>query len=326
MATRRAAGFTRVTFTKGAEALVDGLFLNANNVVAVLGGVAEEATGKSGIFAEHLKQGQSTWPSLSESWREDKRKKGSRGAGRKFVFSGRVERAITQEGIRERGKALSFGSSADIYASVGAASVAFTSQGIMVRAKADGKKGQLRISFAGRLGHSSGFKKVRRELGKEAGLKYKTQGSKHALASISRAEARMKELNAERRKRGLKPIRKFGEVGSLGFIKRMGGASKMVLARGDENLGYANLVQTGAFRGIRYSRAGEKDLLVRPQHLGQLRARKALGALPKKYTVERGKAYPLLPLKPGEEARIRRIIERELGRLSRLYGLSMEVA
>ena len=273
-----------ITLNEEARQLLSGEFIT-RGMGEILAACGEELTGSTGILKEHFQKLQGSGPSLSPHTIAKKHKV------TKFFDSGTVYRAITQSDFaaKAEGKLLRFGSSADIASVTGTKKVAFNSHGLSVRATYGGGMGEMTITFAGKLKHSAAFNKIRRESTTLNDLKWRL--------SISRTEALMRG----RRARGEKGLRKFEAKGSLGIS-----GGKHVLARGDDNLGYANLVQTGKFLGLR---SGGK--LFDPQRLGNMRARGI--ALKGAYKEERGKAYPLLPVLAGDDLRISRAVERALG-------------
>lgn len=279
-------GLKNITMSRRAEQFFSGNFLNTDAVGEILTDVANDCIRPGGLFFDHLARGQSEWPALDP---DTIRKKGD---DMKFVQSGGVVAALTQK--VQGGTVAKFGSSADIYSS-GVKSIQLSAKGLFIRAVpvADGQQWRLTIGFVGSVRQSTGFKKLRKEL---------------AGTTIAKSD---KLMRAEARRRGIK---KFTLGGSRGFTGG-GGKSKMLLARGKENLGYANIVQSGSFKGFR-KKSGQ---LVAPRALAY--QKKAFG---RKYgkdegKVEFGKARPLLPARSSDAPRIMIVLHGSILKLTQRF-------
>lgn len=249
----------------------------------VLMEAAKECTGPSGVFAQHFNQGQSQWPAQSESWKNDPRKAGSPGAGKKFFQSGQTFAAITQD--IKGGVSAFFGSSADVY-SDSAKKIQFTSKGLFVRVSSTARGASLIIGFAGRLKQSAGFK---------AGVKsLRFGGDKAPVRTTKELESRL-----GRKIKGPK----FKLAGSIGFTGTRG--KSRFISVGKNNLGYANILQTGEFKGFR---VGNK--LMSPQQAGYLKRTGRKKLIPDSSQIVRGSKMPLLPAKPADARRLTMAIER----------------
>lgn len=301
-----------ITLNKAAEALFSGDILNASTVGSVLAEVLAETVGPSGIAVEHFNKGQGKWPGLSASWLADKRKRAS--GGKKFYLTGSVYRAISL--TPAAGKMREFGSSSDIYSMPRAMKKRFVAGGLYVVGSVSATRASMTVGFNGTFKHSAGFSKARREeaLSRGANLKGKAGRNRayavRQAASISQAAARLDSINAERKAKGQKSLRKFAAKGSLG-IARKGvdslTAAGTALARGNDNLAHANLLQRGVHKGIKKTLGGVLD----QQHVGNLRRRgKTVNG-----TAVSGKAMPLLPYEAGDERRIAAAIERGLSKV-----------
>lgn len=266
--------------------------------------VAREAMGSAGIFVQHFSAGQGAWAPDSA---DTVRRKG--GESRVFFESGGVWDAINRQA--DAGSTALFGSSADKPG--GLAAVAYNVGGMYVRIKAIGGKTDaviLTMGFAGDVRHSKEFNKIRKTLKEEGGLKWR--------ASISRTVTRMKEVNAQRRARTgtrVGALRKWAKGGTLGFKISAGGKQKYVKIGEKENVGYANIVQRGEFKGILFKATG---LVLSPTMLGNIRAGKGLGGVAERHGTKTAKvtgtARPLLPFTEADEARITAALERGVGK------------
>lgn len=237
-------------------------WLSPEAIGGVLMEAAKECTGTSGVFAQHFNQGQSQWPAQSESWTNDPRKAGSPGAGKKFFQTGKTFAAITQD--IKGGVAAFFGSSGDVY-SDSPKKIQFTSKGMFVRISSTARGASLIIGFAGKLKYSRTFNKAKRE------------GRK-----LERGE------------------RKFELKGSVGFTGTRG--KSRFISVGKDNIGYANILQTGEYLGQK-----KNGTLFNPKAVAasKRRMKGGIGG-----TAVYGKKMPLLPAKASDARRLQMAIER----------------
>lgn len=296
--------------SKSFKALMSGEFLNGSTTRAFLAEAMKETIGPGKIAHGHLVRGQAGWAPLAPS---TVRKKGHR---RVFVQTGRVQRAIST-GVRD-GKLTSWGSSADIY-STGFKPIRYSANGIYAQAKATRKEASLTIGFNGRYKHSAGFNRARKAIASElAGRKVTRIGDARKLVSVGQVERRLRSINADRASRGLKTIRKTAAMGSQGFRGR-----KHVLARGKDNLAYADIVQRGKFLGV--SGTVKQALFggVVKQFGGkQLVGAKGLSSLLRsgKYVsghAVHGVARPLLPYRGADQSRLVGALNRSMENLAK---------
>lgn len=297
---------------KDFRTLLSGDFLNGNTARAFLAEAMKETIGPSGIARGHLITGRGSWAPLSAA---TVRRKGHRTP---FIQTGRVQRAVST--AVSNGKLLSWGSSADIYAG-NWKPLRFSGNGIYASVKADKNSASLVIGFNGRYKHSAGFNRIRTQMARERhpGRKVDAKTARK-LVSVSQVERRMKSVNADRRARGLKTIRKTAAMGSQG-IKGRG----HVLARGGDNLAYADIVQRGKFKGIHgvvsqnvsfglVKRFGGPQLVNAKGLSAHLRSGKYV-----KGTAVHGVARPLLPYKASDESRLKAALDRSMKNLARNF-------
>lgn len=171
-------GFQQLELTPGAAAMLRGELASPENLATILADVADRAMGPGGLFVQHLESRQSTWPTLAESTRKDKRKRDSR----KFVASGRVLTAISQPGFAKGARVLKMSS-----AKAGGPARVRVSRGgmyVSVAVKANGA-GSATVGFSGKLNLSKGFKKIQKDEAKRRGLKHGL--SRAATRDVARA-------------------------------------------------------------------------------------------------------------------------------------------
>src|SRR5690606_10228298 len=149
------------------------------------------------------------------------------------------------------------GSSADIHSGTMRWRDRYSSHGVYASTRGNRKEALLVLGFNGRYKHSAGFNRVRREYASEiTGRKITKISQARKIVSVGGTMARLRTVNQDRVARGLKPIRKTAAMGAQGIRD-----GKFVLARGKDNLAYADIVQRGVFKGIR-ARTG---LLINPR-------------------------------------------------------------
>lgn len=288
-------GYQTITISPSLERFLRYGGLTLDDIAAVLRDVAGEATGNTGIFARHFVEGQAKWaPNAPATTRK---KEGSR----VFLDSGKVFDAITQDAAAQAGMAALFGSSADIHGTT-AVQKQWVSKGLYFRLRGAATTTTLVIGFSGKLKYSRQFNAARRALSKQRGSR----------ASISQAQAALKTGQ-----------RKWAAKGSLGY-ERKGGKSRHIAATGDNNLGYANLVQTGRFLG---AKLGGVD--INASHLATLRTSgglKRLEATHGKATINRATARPLLPFTPTDVPRINIALTRAIANILHKAGLTANAA
>lgn len=275
-----------IELNDAAKLLFDGNRINPVTVKAVLEDVMRETVGPGGIATEHLRKGQSRWPKLADSTQDDPRKRD----GRLFVSSGRVETAI--ESRLFDGKVREYGSSADLKQDAHYGKWRYSANGVYAQLNVSQRRAGISIGFIGTMKHSTAFNKARRAIAKEDGIKVRNSRSLSQV-NIEKVEARLKGTGK----------RKFEAKGTLGF----GGRGKQAVARGDQNLAYANIVQRGKFKGIRHQG-------------GALYSAKEVASRRKqgKTTVgtgEHDKPRPLLPFVAADARRIVKAAERALERV-----------
>lgn len=283
-----------VVLNPEAQALLMG---GGASILDACQGVLAELTGVSGVFAAHLEAGQGKWPALSEGWRKRK------GSERKFEFRGAVKAAITQTGVRIPGAEalMKFGSSADMYAggeALGDVRRRFTSKGIFVDVNIRRGSAEVTVGFVGRFVKSAAFKKFEKGLWKD-GVRMGAKEREQAFARVQRLRGAGEKKHAVQGSRG------YVMGGAKG-----GGKGKMILARGDDQLAYANVLQRGQFLGVRNEKTGA---LFNPS--GVAAARKKGVKIGSAASVVWGKkAMPLLPAESGDAERLARAFEGGLKR------------
>lgn len=306
--------YENITLSQNAENFFSGLGLSEPMMARALGEVVAEATGSGGVFQKHFREGQGEWPELSAGWREDKRKTDAR----KFYQSGRVYRTITQPGVA--GQLLKYGSSADAVAGQ-SVDVRYVVGGLWVQVKAQERKATIKLGFVGRYRKSAKWKKLQSAYAGNLGT-----GSREEIAAATRQRRRLaKQLG----------IRKQEAVGAKGYRKVRNAKGKMVtkflLARGNENLAYANVLQRGQFKGAVLA----SGRIVGPGQLARLKKKAGRGfALPSEGSSGRrptmgsalggkaiwGTARPLLPAKTGDTVRFAKALERGVDAAMRATG------
>jgi hypothetical protein len=287
-----------VVLSDKAKAFMSGEFLNAYSLGSVLEACLIEATGPSGLAMEHIRKLQSEAPNAPSTVEK-------KGAGKGvFEDSGASIAAVSQV-IRPgelvgSAPVLRFGSSADIHAGqLKSAAYRMNRNGIYAQIRVTGRGATLTAGFVGKLKHSRAFNKVRRETQKALGLSHKL--------SVGRTEDAMRKAN---RVPGMgAKIRKFSAKGSLGIR-----AGKHVLARGGDNLGYANVVQSGEFKGVR----GASGKLYDPRTAAGLRRNKKFEG----GKAEFGKARPVFPARAGDIGRLAAAANRAMDRRLTALGLA----
>jgi hypothetical protein len=258
------------------QRLISGKFLNPSTTGAFLREVFAATIGPSGIAVAHFAEGQGKWKNLSPDTLLDPRKKDKR----KFYNSGRVFKAISTPAT---GKIRDWGSSADIYTDTAWRPKRYSANGIYATARVNTKGAWIKIGFNGKYGHSSAFNKIRKALATEImsanpalqqlyGGKKMSLKTARKIVSVGGVERRLNAINADRAERGLKKIKKTQQRGALGI---RGG--KMELARGKDNLAYADIVQRGEFLGLH----GENDIFYGPRRMSSVLRAKGKGGLPK---------------------------------------------
>lgn len=301
-------------------------YLNNSTVGSILREVLGETIGPASIAKDHWERGQGQWKPLSA------RTLLSKGGDRRIFYqSGRVYRAITQPATG--GKLTTWGSSADIYSSwITQQPKQFSANGIYARGKVNKTSAMLTVGFAGKYKHSRGFNALRRTAARQA-LKRGPKGRITAkevrnTISVGQTVRRMRQVNADRSARGLKTIRKTAAMGSTGFTN-----GKFDLARGNNNLAYADIVQRGEFKGLRLS----TGMLMNPRGLAIARKRiqnSVMAANPKgtrSQIKKAGRVYgalqfggssavygvarPLLPFKDGDIPRLMDAVEYGLNKI-----------
>jgi len=252
--------------------LLNAGWLNADTFGYIAGEILKATIGKGKIAHQQFKQGQSTWAPLSPKTLEDRRKKSKS----KFVHSGRVLTAITSS--LQTGRLLGWGGSADIY-STAQRPKRYSANGIWASAKANSKGVVIQAGFAGKLAHSRQFNAARKKLAAQKGIDIRGKGAKSRIAGAVSIHETTKFL-----KKAGKPYQKYAAMGSLGIDDK----GKMVLIRGKDNLAYADIVQAGAFKGIKDNSNGK---FYKPAAAAKFKSR-----ISSDYTTVRSKnPRPILP-------------------------------
>ena len=298
MARNRRGGFVSVEieYSRGMRRLLDGGWINGHTLGFIAGEVLKDTVGPGKIQQDHFNTGQARWPRLAASTKRDKDKKSSR----IFYHSGRSFKAITQS--VSGGKVRQWGSSADIYAT-GNQRQRFTGNGLYASMSTRGDSVTLTIGFNGTLKHSKEFKRARKMLAAERGIDISGRSSKRIKAAVS-----VKDTTAFMRSRGITG-RKFAAMGALGIEGR-----RHKLARGKDNLAYANIVQAGPFAGIRDNDTG--------LHYTPHEVPKSKQQIGNNYSEVRGKQpRPLLPYQAGDTSAIQAAIERAAQKVLDQIGL-----
>lgn len=261
--------------------------------------VFTETIGAGKIAHKHFMRGQSSWPKLSSQTLRNKRKKNRQ----IFVHSGRVVRALVKRPAE--GKLLAWGSSADIRGG-GRKSYRYNASGIWAAARVSGDGLYFEAGFAGKLKHSAAFNRMRKKLAVDRGLdlsKIPSRGQKTAIAR----KVSVRDTHVALKKTG-KPFRKFQAAGSLGIKGK-----KHVLARGDNNLAYANVVQAGRFLGVKDNKTG---VFFKPDIIHGSK-------ISKDYTPMRGK-HPrqLLPYQSSDTSALQKAMDEGVKAAFRKLGWS----
>lgn len=279
----------KLEYNPAAKLLFSGEWANA-----ALGYVAREclqaSMGGGGVFHQHLTKRQSSWPSPAPSSKHDRRDR----SPKQFVFTGTVAKALLKK--PSDGKLLAWGGSADMHAGQ-KKTLRYNANGIWAWGKLGRGEMVMLVGFAGKLKHSKEFNQARKEVAVANGMTGKaTQSTIRKFASVRETRARMKA-------KGLKG-KKFAAAGALGFTVGKSGKRKMVLARGANNLAYANIVQAGPFLGIKTSKG-------RMFTAAQVPWASRTGRIGKNYQEVRGKRpRPLLPYDTGDVGVIQDALER----------------
>jgi len=278
--------------------LLSGNYINPETTGAFLAEVFSDTVGPYGIATKHLREGQGSWPALAESTRADKRKKSPQA----FVQSGTVQKAIAS--APQSASLKDWGSSADIFSTARSGSKRYTGNGIYAQMRANPSTATLTIGFVGKYKHSAGFNRARRSGAKDRLLRDKLSAHEVRRAfSVGETERRLKAINADRKARGLKTIRKTAAMGAKGKAGR-----GFDLARGKDNLAYADIVQRGQFHGLEAANGA----IFSPKGIA---ARRGVGMA----TIGKasfGLARPLLPYKGGDSAAISKALERGLKKVA----------
>jgi len=262
----------QLEFNKSMKQLLNAGWLNADTLGYIAGEILQATIGKGKIAHQQFKQGQSTWAPLSPKTLDDRRKKSKF----KFFHSGRVLTAITTP--LQKGRLLSWGGSADVY-STAQRPKRYNANGIWASAKANSKGVVIQAGFAGKLTHSRQFTAARKKLAAEKGIDVWGKGAKSRIAGAVSVHETTKFL-----KQSGKPYKKYTAAGALGI----GDNGKMVLARGKDNLAYADIVQAGAFKGIKDNSNGK---FYKPAAAAKFKSR-----ISSDYTAVRSKdPRPILP-------------------------------
>jgi hypothetical protein len=275
--------------------------------------VLRETVGPNSIAVNHFNRGQGAWPSLSPKWLADKRKGGT---NKKFFLTGAVRNAIGRRA--NDGEMLPFGASGAVKKD--RFKIRYVSGAIWVICNITTSKSTFECGFNGTFKHSAAFEAARKI---EAGLRGAKKGKRGGVTAKESRRAATIAQAQRRLSKGLSgkgPVlnRKFAAVGSKGVEK---------LARGADNLAYANVLQRGVFKGLK-SATGK---LLNPQTLGRLRT--SGGGVKaediKAATAQYGKAMPLMPYESSDIGRLQTAMERGLTRAlheGRLIGFLEEAA
>jgi hypothetical protein len=254
--------------------------------------VLKETFGPSSIATDHFTAGQSQWPALSPKWLKDARKRGSSG---KFFQTGRTLRAINRK--PSDGEFLKFGASGAVKKD--RFQMRYVTGAVWVHVSITKNSGIFQAGFNGELKHSKAFNQARTAEAKANGLrKFKRgegAGRQMELRRLASVDAAHSRLKAGLTGKGPLIVRKFAAVGSKGVG---------VLARGADNLAYANLLQRGVHKGIKTAGGS----VVSPRRSADLR----LAGKGPEGSVVTGKAMPLLPYTEADFPRLQRAIERGL--------------
>lgn len=291
MAGKQALVVVEIEYSRGMRQLMSGGWINAHTLGYIAGEVLKETVGPGKIQQQHFNAGQSRWPRLAQSTLRSRGKK----SPRTFYHSGAVYRAISQS--VSGGKVLQWGSSADIHAT-GERKHRFSANGLYASMRANSAGVVMTVGFSGTLKHSKEFRNARKKLAAERGHDVVGRG---AEKRIKRAVS-VADTAAYMRKNKIKG-QKYAAMGSLGF---RGG--KHVLARGKDNLAYANIVQAGPFQGVRDNDSGLfYNAKILPRH------RAKIGS---DYSEVRGKKpRPLLPYVAADAQAVQSAIERAAQRI-----------
>ena len=255
-----------------------------------LGMVAREVlkatVGGGSTSHTHLKKRQGEWPKLSRSTLADKRKK----VRKIFVFGGRVAKAVAKRPVE--GKLLNWGKGEK-------RPLRYVANGIYAAAGVNKDGFWMATGFAGKLKHSKGFQAKRKELAIGKGVKL------GGLSAGGRTKAINAAVSVTETRKSLKGtgVKKFAAMGSLGKTD----SGKSIMARGSNNLAYADIVQAGAFKGIE---SGGR--LFKPQEIA-IASRK--GQIGKDFKEVRGKKpRQLLPYDQGDVAKLQQAMETGVSR------------
>lgn len=282
-----------LTFSENKEFhhLMSGGWLNPATTRAFLAEVLKVTVGPGGIAQSHFQSGQGTWARLSRG--TVNRKKSSK----IFFETGRTQTAISTSA--HGGTLSDWGSSADIYSKGSWTPKRYSKNGIYASVRATKKDASLTVGFNGRYKMSSGFNTQRRKLASAIAGRKVTNKEARKLVSVGSVERRLKGINADRKARGLKTIKKTAALGSSGFK-----SGRHILARGNDNLAYADIVQRGKFKGIR----SDKGDLFSPKGISS-RARSGKAT---KGTAVFGVARSLLPYRGGDVKRIEAAMQKAM--------------
>lgn len=307
-----------VEMNKVAKQLFSGNFLNGRTLGYIAGKCLGKTIGAGSITHEHFNKGQGTWAPLAPSTLKNPRKKDKR----KFVYSGKAKDGFLTPPVN--GKVMQWGSSADIHAS-GFGRKRYVANGMWSIAVTKKTSLELVTGFSGKFKHTAAFNKARQELAikKGANLKGKTgrarQKTVRHFASVRETEKYIAEIGRGKLARNQKKrIKKYAAMGAKGID-----GGKIVKARGKHNLAYANIVQTGKFKGIETkSKLGRKKFISATQMGDMVRAGKK-DKLPGKGEYKKvygGKARPILPYKNADAGVISETIAMALQDIFRLMG------
>lgn len=299
-----------------AEKLFSGDFINGKTLGYIAGEILKETIGGGSTSHQHFNKGQGNWPALAPSTLRDKRKKDKR----KFVYSGTVKNAILNPPIN--GKLREWGSSADYGVAKQFKKQRYTANGIYSVAVCKANSLTIITGFSGKLKHSSAFKRARKDLAVSRGADLKGLRGKARTktiiqaASVSDTEKFLAETGRGKLARNKKKrVVKFAAKGALGTKGR-----GFDLARGKQNLAYANVVQTGKFAGIK-TKSGK---LFNAKQIGDMIRSGKKGKLPSKsegYSrVFSGKSRELLPYQNSDAEVVKEAVAYSLQQIFRKMG------
>jgi len=216
-----------VTYSRGMRKLLDGGWLDGDNLGIIAKEIVRETIGNSSISKAHFSKGQGKWPDLANSTKEAK------GNSKKFFKTGNVLRAISTN--PNAGKLMAWGSSKS-------KKKKYVSNGIYGSARVDKQGITVTTGFSGKLRHSSGFNKVRKSIALEKGVNLNGMKASERRKAINKAVS-VSDVSAKIKDKKGKRVTKFAPGGSNSKQSKQG-----------KSLAYANVVQYGVYGGNRKAR------------------------------------------------------------------------